>query len=379
MIEKILVFLFISNFFFAQEEEACFFLKDKPNAPAFLSDPLSELTQRSLDKPHVQGIVQDVSIDKPYVNQITMPPRIIVLVKSKWLNYLHVRGTQVDMAALSNLSFVDYVQYINHVLNTKLNSQNKTVLLEGKLAMNTSKKACNYGNSETQIQMLKGHILHQQNYTDAGKIMAIFDAGFPSVNTTASFANLRYLNLILRGYDFVTDSNYFYIAHLDDTSVLSIIGANTTNLIKITSDVVIEKVIGSSNWVEVTEEANRLGVDVINSFLDNFDSDTPNHSYECAHMNSKTSVASRAVDTTFLKGTRCVISIGKRSLMLESHISTPADAKNTVTVRVLDSSRILSSFTRIGTTADNHIKSDLMAMGTSFFNCDMFDNVLKII
>jgi wobble nucleotide-excising tRNase len=36
-----------------------------------------------------------------------------------------------------------------------------------------------YGSSSNQIKMLNGQLLHQQNYTRSGKIIAIMDAGYP--------------------------------------------------------------------------------------------------------------------------------------------------------------------------------------------------------
>ena len=60
-----------------------------------------------------------------------------------------------------------------------------------------------YGSSANQIQMLNGHLLHQQNYTGSGKIIAVLDAGFPGVNTAQPFQRLRDNNQILGGYDFV--------------------------------------------------------------------------------------------------------------------------------------------------------------------------------
>jgi hypothetical protein len=44
-----------------------------------------------------------------------------------------------------------------------------------------------YGSSDNQIKMLNGDVLHKQNYTGTGKIIAIMDAGFLGVNTTQPF------------------------------------------------------------------------------------------------------------------------------------------------------------------------------------------------
>ncbi|AMA48714.1 MULTISPECIES: hypothetical protein [Flavobacterium] len=54
----LLAFLLFLNYFFTQED-VCIFSKDKPDAPTFFANPLLELSQRSLDKRKVQGILLD--------------------------------------------------------------------------------------------------------------------------------------------------------------------------------------------------------------------------------------------------------------------------------------------------------------------------------
>ncbi len=49
----------------------------------------------------------------------------------------------------------------------------------------------NYGNSANQIQMLNGHLLHQQDYTGSGKIIAVMDGGFPNVDTASTFCKIK--------------------------------------------------------------------------------------------------------------------------------------------------------------------------------------------
>lgn len=376
----LILFCFISIASFSQEDAWVFF-NDKPNASAFFSNPLSELSQRSLDRRTVQNIaldIKDAPLHQPYVNQIAASNGITVLAKFKWLNMLHIRGTQANIAALSGLSFVDHVQYANHSLNPtgKVSDQsNKTSYINKWLDIKNTQTNYNYGNSATQVQMLNCHILHQQNYTGQGKVVAILDAGFPGVNTAAPFASLRNRGLILGGYDFVNNSTNFYTGNSHGTNVLSTMGANATNLIGtapdasyylfITEDVASETPLELSNWVEAVEEADRLGVDVVNSSLGYFGFDNPAYSYTYAMMNGQTSVASRAVDIAFSRGMICVISAGNEGGTAEPHVGTPADALHAITVGSVTSTETKSGFSSIGPTGDGRMKPDLMAMGTS--------------
>jgi len=380
--KKHLLFLFclISLSSFSQEDAWVYF-NAKPNASTYFDTPLLMLTQRALDRRTIQGIaldIIDVPVYQPYIDQITASTGITVLAKSKWLNALHIRGTQANIAALTGLSFVDHIQYANHSLNPGgrlADFSNAPAYVDKWLDTNNTQVNYNYGNSATQVQMLNCHILHQQNHTGTGKVVAILDAGFPGVNTAMPFASLRSRGLILGGYDFVNNSTNFYTGNSHGTNVLSTMGANTTNLIGtspdasyylfITEDVATETPLELSNWVEAAEEADRLGVDVINSSLGYFGFDNAAYSYTYAKMNGQTSVASRAVDIAFSRGMICVISAGNEGATAEPHVGTPGDATLAVTVGSVTSAEVKSGFSSIGPSADGRIKPDLMAMGSS--------------
>lgn len=376
----LLLICFLSISAFAQED-AWIYFKDKPNSSAFFSNPLSELSQRSLNRRTTQNIaldIKDAPLHQPYVDQITAATGITVLAKSKWLNMLHIRGTLANIGALAALSFVDHIQYANHSLNPggkTIQISNKSTYVDKWLGTDNTQVTYNYGNSAAQVQMLNCHILHQQNYTGQGKVIAILDAGFPGVNTAAPFASLRNRGLILGGYDFVNNSTNFYTGNSHGTNVLSTMGANATNLIGtapdasyylfITEDVATETPLELSNWVEGAEEADRVGVDVINSSLGYFGFDNPAYSYTYAKMDGQTSVASRAIDIAFSRGMICVISAGNEGQTSEPHVGTPGDATFAVTVGSVTSAEVKSGFSSIGPSADGRIKPDLMAMGSS--------------
>ena len=380
--KKVLLFamVFVAQIGFSQED-AWIYFKDKPNAQSFFNNPLSGLTQRALDRRTTQEIAldsKDAPIHQPYVDEVENSAGITVLAQSKWLNYVHVRGAQQDIANLVHLASVQNIVYANHALNastrTTVSSSFPQKISKIDKFQDTTVNF-DYGNSATQVQMLNCHFLHQQNYTGAGKIIAVLDAGFPGVDTALPFKRLRDNNLILGGYDFVNNSSSFYTGNSHGTIVLSTMGGYATNLVGtapdahyylfITEDVSKEEPLELSNWVEAAEEADRLGVDVINTSLGYFGFDNPNYSYTYAMMNGQTSVASRAVDVAFAKGMICVTSAGNEGASSEPHVGTPADAILNVTVGAVTATEIKSGFSSIGPTADNRIKPDVMAMGTA--------------
>ena len=114
-----IIVLLISAFGYSQEDAWVYF-KDKPNSQYYIANPLQMLSQRALDRRALQNIpldLLDVPIHQPYIDQITVTTGITVKASSKWLNCLHIRGTQTVIQSLSLLSFVDHVTFANANLN----------------------------------------------------------------------------------------------------------------------------------------------------------------------------------------------------------------------------------------------------------------------
>ena len=228
--KRFLLFLiFLTSLTTFSQEEAWVYFNDKPNSQIFLDNPLTMLTQRALDRRTNQGIalnVNDTPIHQPYIDQITAANGIVVKAKSKWLNCLHIRGSIANIQALTSFSFVNHIHFANNALNLK--TSNSTQIIPVNKQMETQ-IVFPYGNSTNQIQMLNGHLLHQQNFTGAGKIIAVLDSGFINVNTAQPFQRLFDNNLILGGYNFVSKNNNIYALHNHGTLVLSCMGGYKAN------------------------------------------------------------------------------------------------------------------------------------------------------
>lgn len=376
--KKLLLFtLLVFNFGFSQEDAWVYF-NDKPNAAFYLSNPLQMLSQRALDRRTAQGIIldnTDVPIAQTYIDQVTAATGITVMAKSKWLNALHVRGTQADIQLLTNFPFVNHIQFANTSLNSRhSNTIQKTTVIQPVNKQLEVLTDFNYGGSSNQIQMLNGHLLHQQNYTGQGKIVAIMDGGFPGVNTASPFQRLRDNNLILGGYNFPDRNTSIYTRNSHGTSVLSCMAGYVDNQLVgtapdaqyylfITEDANSENPVEESYWVEAAEMADSLGVDVINSSLGYFTYDNISYSYSYSDMNGIKTFAARGADKAFSKGMICVTSAGNSGNSANPHIATPADAITTLTVGAVDSSENYVSFSSIGPSFDGRVKPDVCAKG----------------
>ncbi len=382
--KKILLFLFIvSSFVCFSQEDAWVYFKDKPGSQAYFDNPLTMLTQRALDRRTNQGIIldiKDIPIFQPYIDEIIISTGISVKAKSKWLNCVHVRGSQGNINALKLLPSVLKVDFADKTLNSsprrvqaklKFNPVNKT--------META-VTYNYGVSSNQIQMLNGHLLHQLDYTGSGKIIAVLDSGFPGVDTTLPFKRLRDSNQILGGYDFINKSTNYFSGNNHGTLVLSTMGGyadgqlvgtapDAKYYLYVTEDAISafpynENPVEESNWVEAAEEADRVGVDIISTSLGYFGYDNPNYSHPYSDMTGNLAFASQGANIAFDKGIIVVASAGNEGGSLtEPHVGIPAEAKNVIAAGAVQASEALASFSSIGPSFDGRVKPDVMAQG----------------
>lgn len=377
--KKILLsFVLMASFVGFAQQDAWVYFTDKPDAATYLDNPLTMLTQKSLDRRTAQNIaldVKDVPIFPSYITQITNAAGITVMAKSKWLNALHIRGSVTDIQQLASLTFVNKIQFADKTLNgvmlpknastTQFQAVNKTLDTQITFA---------YGNSSNQISMLGGDVLHQQDFTGTGKTIAVLDAGFPGVNTALPFQRLFTNNLILGGYNYVSQSTNVYTGGSHGTLVLSTMGGYVENSLVgtapdasyylfITEDVASENPVEESYWVQAAEEADRLGVDIINTSLGYFGYDNPNYSYTYQDMNGITAFASRGADVAFSRGIICVTSAGNSGSTSNPHIAVPAESLHTLAVGAVNASGLYASFSSIGPSFDGRVKPDVVAQG----------------
>jgi subtilisin family serine protease len=370
------LFLFSLNNLWAQVEDAWVYFKDKPSQTEFMEAPLTMLSQRALDRRtryHIALDLKDVPAEASYITQIKNATGIAVKAKSKWLNALHIQGTQTDINKVLSLNFVSKVDYANKSLNPsgKNEKQQKRVRKTNKLNFKT---VFNYGNASNQIQMLKGNVLHENNFTGEGMQIAIIDGGFPNVDNFAAFKRIRDNNQILGGYDFVNRNENFYTGYYHGMAVLSTIAGYIANqfvgtapdakfYLFITEDVANETPLEESLWVEAAERSDSLGVDVINTSLGYTTFDNSDYNYTYADMDGKTTFISRGAEIAFSRGMIVVNSAGNEGDAPWHYISAPADAVSVLSIGAVNASGNIAYFSSYGPAADNRVKPDVCAQG----------------
>ncbi len=359
-----------SLLFVRAQEHAWVYFTDKPNADTYMASPLTMLSQRALDRRAVQHIlldIKDVPIANTYINQINAINGIEVKAKSKWLNAVHVIGTEEAITNLENLAIVHHVEFAANALNNKKPNVQKSKF--------ETLEDYNYGNSLNQVQQIGVDFLHQKDFTGSGMQIAILDAGFPNVDNFSAFERLRDNNQLLGGYNFVDRDTNIYQHNNHGTSVLStmagfvdgeLVGTapDAKFYLFITEDVSSETPLEESLWVEAAEKADSLGVNIINSSLGyrDFDEEKYNHTY--ADMDGNTTFITRGANVAATRGILVVVSAGNSGNSASyKYIGAPADATNVFTIGAVNASGVVTSFSSYGPAFGGKIKPDVLAKG----------------
>ena len=371
---------------YGQTQDAWVFFADKENVEASLAIPITILTQEAIDRKQLHNTpidVRDVPVNEAYISQIKDATGILVLSKSKWMNCVYVKGSQSNIEELLNLPFVVDVEYADKSLNLFPGGP-----IEDKFAIEneTNRVVYNYGGAANQIEMLTGDYLHELDYAGEDMIIAVLDAGFPSVLTNPGFADMVNEGRLLGTYDFQARSTNIDGTSTHGTKTSSDIGGfiqdqfvgtapQASYYFFVTEYTPTETPLEEAHWVEALERSDSLGVDVVNTSLSykGYDNNNYTHSYE--DLDGETTFAARGGNIAFDKGMILVCSSGNSGDSGSPFPGTPADSKGVLTIGAVDSNGNYSSFSSYGPTTDGRIKPDVMAQGSSSAVIDTDGNV----
>ena len=372
----LLFFVLIPMLVFSQEEAWVYF-NAKANEQNFYDNPTQMLSQRSLDRRTNQQIplsFNDIPINEAFIARVNAVSGIKVMAKSKWLNAIHVRGAQDVINSLKSLDCVASVDFANKQLNETVSAKTSMSILQQKKKAKKEKLSRSDGFAASQIEMLNGQFLHQQNFKGSGKIIAIMDAGFLGVDQSSAFKKIRDNRQILGGYNFVMRNENIYSIDSHGSSVLSIMSGDATNALIgvspdasyylfITEDVRTETPVEESLWVEAAEKADSLGVDIINTSLGYSDFDNSLYNHTDIEIKETTAFISKAAEIASSKGIIVVAAAGNEGDNANPYIGVPADAPSVITVGAVRADKSRAHFSSIGRSFDGRVKPDVMAQG----------------
>ncbi len=370
----------------AQDRYAVYF-KFKPQTTFSLSKPQDFLTQKALDRrtrERIQADSLDLPVASKYVDQVAALSNY-VLYTSKWMNAAVLVTDKTKADQLAKLPFVSKVELVAKSFLAKPNARMRykvfaSTTLETNSEspkLNTRELAIANNSYDFQNQLIGIDKMHKEGFTGKGVTVAVFDAGFPGVNTGSPFTHLFTNNRIVGQKDFVRpwNSNVF-IDNQHGTNVLSLIAANETSklvsgainsnyILVITEEVATEYRVEEFNWVRGAEYADSLGVDIISSSVGYWDFDDPAMNYTVADLNGNTTTITKGATIAAKKGILVVNSVGNYGSRGTSSLVAPADAKGILAIGSVKNNGTVSAFSSRGPTGDGRIKPELVAFGDS--------------
>jgi serine protease AprX len=222
----------------------------------------------------------------------------------------------------------------------------------------------------TQIDHMQGRFFADNGFDGNGIRIALFDGGFPGVDTHPAFEHLRAGGRIRETWDFHRNRSDVYRNNAHGTMVLSMITgiydghmmglATGADFLLARTEIRREPFFEEKYWLAAAEWADRLGADIINSSLGYI-----YHRYFPEEMDGQTSLVAQAARIATRKGILVVNAAGnERENARWRVVITPADVDSVMSVgAVSHPSMLRASYSSVGPAADGSTKPNLVAMG----------------
>lgn len=361
------LYLIHPTFLFAQNKYLVFF-KDKPDS---YFNPFEYFDQKAIERRVRQHIplndYTDWPVNEKYICDVS---EIVDSIGkcTRWLNAVVTYATPDEIKKVKNLPFVDHVEYMGaySFVVASIAGGHDDAKQEFKLDLTNDEK-------ELLIhQTTRMGAIHfkEKGIDGSGIRIAVFDVGFPSVDTHPAFGHLRKNGKIIKTYDFVADKDDVFHGASHGTEVLSCIAGKLNDhpiglatgsefLLARTERMAIEVFAEEENWLSAAEWADKNGVDIINSSLG-----YTSRRYFNSEMDGHSTLVSRAATMAASKGILVVNAAGNEGSSKWHIIAAPADADSVLSVGGIDPYNDYHvSFSSYGPTADKRIKPNVSAMG----------------
>lgn len=281
---------------------------------------------------------------------------------TRWFNALSVKATSEQIAQIKTLPFVKKIESMEYY------------------AIPASIKGCdhsaeNYNLRRKQLDILGKEDFEKGGFRGKGVRIAIFDGGFPGVNTSPAFKQIRDEHRLIDTWDFTKNKAFVFYSIAHGTEVMSNIGgqvienddtasyglATDAEFLLAKTEVKREPYSEEKNWLMAVEWADKMGADIINSSLG-----YTNDRYFRSDMNGQKSLVSRAGNMAARKGILVVNAAGNDGDNKWFIIGAPADADSVLAVGGIEPSDDYHiSFSSYGPTADGRMKPNVCAYGTT--------------
>lgn len=353
----------------------CIYLTDKACQEHSVFRPQEFLSARALDRRQQQGILinqQDLPVCEVYCQQLLQLGAVLT-ARSKWLNAVTIY-TQ-DAQLLKKLAALPFVRLVKPMGFYRKKGRSKYYKKRPPIDSSQHQEH-RYGLAATQLQVHKGHFLHELGYRGAGVQIAVIDAGFSSAYRMAVFDSVYQQGRFLGQRDFVERDDFVYENSTHGNSVWSVMAANSPYLMIGTApdasyylfkaeDVRGEYPAEEFYWLLAAEYADSVGVDIINSSMGYHAFRDAAFSYQKKDLDGQTTLISRAAQWASDRGLLVVNAAGNEGHKEWKTLAAPADVAAVLTVAASDTQYQRANFSAVGPTADQRLKPDVAALGAA--------------
>lgn len=369
--KKVLLTCFFVAFFASLYSQSCYWVifADK-NGTDF--DPYSYFDEKAIQRYNATGAdlyhISNYPLNHTYVNQVS-DMVLDVIGESRWFNALAVEASESQMDAVRNLSFVSYVKIINctdmQLAQQSYEGDDQQLIVD--LLVNDESNEL----YDDQLMRMQGNLFGDNGYDGKGIRIAVFDSGFPSVDTHLAFEHLRSGKQIIATWNFPEKKADVYGWGSHGTNTLSCIAgvaggkklglATGAEYLLARTEVNLEPFKEEIWWMQAVEWADKHGANIISSSL-GYGKDR----YFTTDMDG-TSFVAKAANMAARKGILVCNSAGNEGDDNKwKTIITPADADSVLCVGGI--SRSLTeyehiSFSSFGPSADGRLKPNVVAFG----------------
>lgn len=297
---------------------------------------------------------------------------------SRWLNAMGVVATPEQADAISRLPYVVRVQRIEGDMQVARISEYSEDLAPSEGASTTL---------SDQLLRMQGQLFREKGIDGSGIRIAVFDGGFPKVNTHEAFRHLRENNRILKTWNFPNHKENVYGWNSHGTMTLSCIAGRKSGLdlglatgaefLLARTEVEAEPFKEEVWWMQAVEWADRNGANIISSSL-GYGKDR----YYTKDMDGKSYVA-KAANLAARKGMLVVNSAGNEGDdRTWQYIITPSDADSALCVGGISHSLTAYehiSFSSFGPAANGKQKPNVCAFAHTWAASPKNDNTYEMV
>lgn len=354
---SLLAIVFCTFLGFAQAQNMYWvFFTDKNNTTF---DPYSYFDAKAIERYQVNHAdlydITNYPVNQEYENAVNAATTEYI-GESRWLNAVAVTATEEQITLVRELPFVARVQEITSEASTT------------QAPVFTQTSALYPGMK--QVSLMEGEKFQQKNINGKGVRIAVFDGGFPDVDTHPAFKHLRDNHQIIKTWNFANrkENVYGYNAHgrmvlsciagiMNDTTMLGL--APCAEFLLARTEVETEKRKEEVWWVQALEWADQNGASIVSSSLG-----YGKELHNLKDMDGKTSIVAKGAATAASKGILVCTAMGNEGDEKEwKMLVTPADADGVLSVGAVNALDCLESYSSFGPTADGRRKPNVVACG----------------